>query len=917
MRKITRLALFILLFLISPSLRGEDGTFLIGRVLDESGKPLPDSRVTISLAETPFRSSVLADQDGFFKLSGIPAGDLQVVFEHDGFRPFKESRLVFEPGRQLYVKIRLEKKGSPAASASRPVWTDLSNLTGRTIIDDLQIRALPSACNFWSLLENQDLSATTNRIDVGGVWASLPALWSSRGSSSWTQSSYLVNGMDVTDPLTTGLPLFYPDIAGIRFAAHSNGQHPIPYLSPGGSYDLIPKEGSSGYHGTVSAFITTPGMTTTNITPRLEKENLSESHKLNSLRNFSVQMSGPVLPGKLFLFASMSQLNLSRDIAEFPLDDKGSVSSGLLNLTYRSARSSLQFFWTGQIVKHPTYGAERRVPFSSTLDQKSLFNIAQVIWKTHLRPDHALEIGASFGRGNIHSDFQDAITEPHGFEVFQKIPSGAAAMAGRSDRTSLVLSTKGTALLGSLRSVLHRVEYGFSLKHASASSKEEILDNIHLHFYGNTAFEIVRYDTPLQHEESALNIHVFGEDTITLPNLAALSIGLHLVSTRGWAPGGEGGKITWLQLSPRVSVLVPLFRDKSLAFRLSAARYYFELPLSYLTYGNPRALGGLAYSWTDANQDHQFQEDEKGDLWRREGPFYAQIDSALKRPFTDEYSAALTKTLPGGWTLALAGFYRETRNLIESLNTGVPLDAYDPVPLFDPGDDRIPGTEDDRSLTVFDQKRETLGQDFFFLTNPEGDKRISRYRGVDLTLVKKFSLDSVFFFSATASEAIGTTSPGNTELENDDGIIGTLYDNPNAFLHARGRLRFDRAYTARIGTSVPFLFGFRLAGLIKYYDGQPFARKIIVTGLNQGPFYVQAYDRGRTRYEFNMTVDARLEKIFSLGRAGARIFIEGYNIFNWANATAENEWTGPEFGLRYAVEVESPRVCRLGISYEF
>jgi hypothetical protein len=265
----------------------------------------------------------------------------------------------------------------------------------------------------------------------------------------------------------------------------------------------------------------------------------------------------------------------------------------------------------------------------------------------------------------------------------------------------------------------------------------------------------------------------------------------------------------------------------------------------------------------------------------------------------------------------LAGFYRETRHLVETLNIGVPLSAYDPVLIYDPGDDDLPGNHDDLYLTAYDQKKETLGQDLFLLTNPDADSRVNRYRGLDLTLVQKFSRGSVFFFSATATEAVGTSSPGNTEFENDDGVIGALYDNPNAFLFSKGRLRFDRAYTARLGWSVPVPYGFRLSGLVKYYDGQPFSRKIIITGFNQGPFYIQAFPRGVARYEFNMTVDLRIEKSIALGEARGRVFLDIYNVFNWALATEENEWTGQDFTLRYATEVQSPRVVRLGIRYEF
>jgi len=914
--------------MIGPLALAQSPGVLIGRVIDPGGRPVADCRISLISDDGPLHLEAQSTADGSFVLAGIPPGKYGLLIDRAGFTSLSPRNITFEPSSQLCVRISLAAESESPATSESLVWTDLSDASSRTVIDDFQVQSMPSANNIWSLIENQDFSATTNRIDVGGVWASLPALWSSRGGVSWTQSSYLINGLEATDPYVTGMPLYYPDLEALQFVVHSNGRHPISYLSPGGAFDLVPKQGTADFHGALSAFFTTPGMASGSIPIRLQDEGLQERTRLNSFENYSAQFSGPIFPEKLLVFASLSHLNLSRDVAEFGPDDRGTVSSALVNLTYRLGRSTLHFLWTGQAIHHPTAGAARGVPFSATLDRKNLYNVFQVIWRTRLRPDHHFEVGAAFNKGNIHSQFQDGISEPHGQEVFREIPSGAAASAGRDDRTTVVLQGKGQALWGRLSRLLHRVDYGFSLRSAVSSSATEILENIHLHYLGDEPFEIVQFNTPLRHKEKSFDIHLFVEDCITFRNLASLSFGLHLVSTRGWAPrldplpgtppppGREGGKINWLNVAPRLSFALPLLNDKSLTFRVSAGRYYFSLPLQYLSYGNPQALGALVYPWTDLNHDGRFQPGEGGELWRRERPFYADIDSQLERPYTDEFSVSVTKIFRGDLYLTLAGFYRETRHLVETLNIGVPLTAYSPVELYDPGDDTIPGTPDDLHLTVYNQNKESLGNDLFLLTNPDAGSRVSRYRGLDLTLVKKFG-PTVFFLAATATEAVGTSSPGNTEYENDDGVIGALYDNPNAFLFAKGRLRFDRAYTARLGVSFPLPFGFRLAGLAKYYDGQPFSRKIIVTGLNQGPFYVQSFPRGVARYEFNMTVDLRLEKTIALGRALGRVFLDAYNIFDWALATQENEWTGPEFPLRYATEVQSPRVIRLGMRYEF
>jgi hypothetical protein len=255
--------------------------------------------------------------------------------------------------------------------------------------------------------------------------------------------------------------------------------------------------------------------------------------------------------------------------------------------------------------------------------------------------------------------------------------------------------------------------------------------------------------------------------------------------------------------------------------------------------------------------------------------------------------------------------------LVKTLNIGVPITDYDPEYILDLGDDAQPHTADDQIFTIFNRKKETLGTDFFLLSNISDDNRFSYYYGLDITVMKRFSSKLGFFFSLTATLAEGTTNPGNTEFENDDGVVGTLYDNPNTLINAKGRIRFDRAYTSRLGITYTIPHGFKLGCIIKYYDGHPFSRQLIVEGFNQGPFYIQAHTRGAVRYEFNLNLDIRIEKAFNLGKGKFKIILDGFNMLNSHLATRESPWTGSMFGARNATEIMSPRVFRLGVAYDF
>ncbi|NOR15223.1 MAG: hypothetical protein GQ544_05930, partial [Candidatus Aminicenantes bacterium] len=537
-------------------------------------------------------------------------------------------------------------------------------------------------------------------------------------------------------------------------------------------------------------------------------------------------------------------------------------------------------------------------------------------WDAQPSPGHSLRAGLNYVHGQAQSVFQDEFPGPYGVDIFQRIPQGAAPWAGLEKRSSLTLQLQGEALFSGLWKTQHRLQYGVHIQNSSADTQTEIWENIHLHFYKDEALEVVRFNTPLEHREKAWNLSFHVQDALTFGNFLTFYAGLNLTASKASAPGNENA-INWVNLAPRLGIILPLSSSRSSALKLSYGRYYYALPLHFMTYGNSDAWGGMVHKWNDINQDSQFQESELGNLLRREGPFYSGIDPKVKRPATDEISISYNQVFGSNWYFYLGGFYRRTHDLIRTLNTGVPFSAYDPEHFLDWGDDHILYTHDDQIFTVYNQRQESFGQDYFLLTNLEPDARTSLYFGLDLNLIKKFGEKFTFLLSLTATQAEGETNPGNTEYENDDGVVGHLLDNPNTLINSRGRMRFDRAYTGRIGIDYLAPWDIRLGCVIKYYDGQPFSRQIIIEGMNQGPYYIQAHPRGKMRYEYNRTVDIRIEKMFQLKTTRLRVILDAFNLLNRALATEENPWSGPNFQARYALEVQSPRVFRLGLIFDF
>ncbi len=913
--------LFLLFSFLNSSIFANDFGTIWGFCQDSAEKPLSQVLIHFTLHQQDRQESLQSDETGAFHITGLPPGLYTIRFEKENLQSKVFENILLDPSQTLYIAVSLSAS-SDNQTAPRISTIDYTNNVFQTVLNESQIHSSPSAHNVWSLIENQDLSATTNRIDVGGLWGDRPALFGARGNSSWTQNVYMLNGMDVTDPYWSGMPLFYPDFFSFQYYQLSNAVHPPNALSPGGHFNLMTREESSSITGGLSTYFIPKSFRSTNINPIVEREGIFESHTFDYFTDGNFHISGPIVPGKLNFSTSASVYQIGRDLAEFDTTDNSSVIAGLFSLKYQMTNSYFRFLWNGQTISSPSYGAGRDIPLSSTNNRKDLYNILQLIWNGRLGKKHVLQAGLSFAFGDQQSDFQADGSTDYTADIFTRKPKGIAPFETDNTRQTMSFMLQGQSLLPGIFRSLHKLQYGFQLKYASASSLITIQNNRHLYTFNDQPLEIALFNTPVQHKEAAYHLNFYLQETITFSSLVSLYLGLNIAKSRGWIPDAPAAAepnsiIDWINLSPRFGFTIPLTDTKTSVIKFSAARYFHTLPLNYLTYGNPNALGREIYIWDDESSDNIFQPDETGILLRREGPFYSLIDPDLKRPFTDELSLAYVNSFGPGWTLTFSGFYRTTKNLVETINTGVPDSSYEEVEIEDIGDDRIPGTHDDLTFTVFNQIPETLGQDFYLLTNAGEKTRVSYYYGLDMSLLKRYGKRLTFFLSLTAIEARSMTNPGNSEWENDDGVVGALYDNPNTLINSKGNPRFDRGYTGRLGLTYTAPLGIMFSGIIKYYDGQPFSRKIIVTEMNQGPFYIQSHPRGKARYEYNRTIDIRIEKIFNIRNSRLRIILDGFNITNRFLATQENEWTSLEYPLRYATEIQSPRVFRLGLAYEF
>jgi hypothetical protein len=266
-------------------------------------------------------------------------------------------------------------------------------------------------------------------------------------------------------------------------------------------------------------------------------------------------------------------------------------------------------------------------------------------------------------------------------------------------------------------------------------------------------------------------------------------------------------------------------------------------------------------------------------------------------------------------------FRRDDKNRIAAIDTGVPAQAFTPVSILDPGPDGIPGTFDDQRLTVYAQNPATLGQDQYLLTNPAGLRML--HAGVQAEAGTQWR-GLALHASLVAEKSYGPTNTGDSLYENDPGVIGALFLDPNTTLGAAGRSFVDRAYVGKLQASYqlpPAWGGIEVASVADYLDGLAFARQLLVTGLPQGPFLVATTVRGSpnggNRAEHVTNWNLRLSRRFALPLGGLTVWADVLNATNAAHRLQESDLSGPSFNQRLPVAIQPPRFVRVELRYAF
>jgi hypothetical protein len=926
----TRLA-FLLLAAVSPlCLHAQLTTGVVDGVLRDPNRHAKARAQIVITGSLQFRAVTQTGVDGAFTVV-LPYGEYRFGVG------VSEVSFVVGPLETTHVDLLIDASGILHEQVrSRPpsVWSAAA-----------RDRSFPEATTLQGLLLNREPASVTEPLDFTGLNDNRVGLESQRGYS-WTDTQYKLFGMDATDSYQPGRPVIVPDVEAVDVVARSDFAQTAS-SSYGMEVGIFLVQPGASWHGALATADTGGFLSSSNLPPPGDRGVVQQADRFRWFTRDSIQAGGPITKwADLFVMGAAQWSQQTVPLASSGNNQRSRFLWGDVRSRIRAgARDQFDALYSGSRINMNNWaipddldalvGRRMAPPFDlpggfEGQTSVSHFDFLQAGW-THRFSESSslgiLQVRYGYSTAHIDADPPPGALGESTVDLVTGVVTGGPPMFTRSVRTRQGIEGAWQPVALTAARSRHQIVVGAGWKTSSPRNRITIPNNVNLITINGAPAEVVEFRTPDDSRSIIRSFESYAADHVRLAAGLSLDLGILADFSRGSIPAQGNGQfvnpqpsvaqadlIAWNSVSPRAGFAWQVPRLERLVLRGTYSRLYSPLAGRYLDFGNPNSLNGNVYQWIDRNSDDMFEPDEQGALLTRFGGAYSSISPSLRRPYADEFNVGAEVTLAPRTFAGIHLFRRDDKQRIAAIDTGFPASAYTPVTIIDPGPDGILGTFDDRTLVVYDQNPATLGRDHYLLTNPpdlrtESTGFVAQVGSQWRTLLVHLSF--------AAEKTYGPTNPGNAVFENDPGVVGALYMDPNTTPYAPDRSFTDRAYVGKMQASyrTPTAWGgIEVGSTVTYMDGLLFRRQLLISGLNQGPFLLPV---GDNRAQYAADWNLRILRAFPLPHGRIEAAADIFNVINAGRKIQENDISGLAFNLRLPTAIQEPRQVRLLLNYEF
>jgi hypothetical protein len=739
------------------------------------------------------------------------------------------------------------------------------------------LRDLPTAGNPFAVPETIQLETIGDLFSAGGLnVATAPKIGGLL--NSWTQTQYRIGDVSVTDPRAGGTPLLLPFLPLWERITTATGAMGIEDNASGVSVTLEPPRPGTTWSRAIEGSASGSPLVSlgAGLAPPVDR--------VSQWQDVTVIVGGPVTR-RLGMVAAGSWRNLSHVAAPSPSTTTDRAASGFAHLVF--AATSRDEIRTLAWVQEATTAArtDTGLHVQATWERRDPAKLSWRLFGGYTGRDRTATSPSTLVVDSLDTDPVSDLVDTGG-GVTRRWVAGArvAAQANR--------------LLPSV---------GVDLDSAEVRVAPTAIQQIRELVNGAPARVWAYQAGGATDVRQLTTFAAYANEHVTSGRLA-LDAGLRLDLVSGTANGAARG-INWATWLPRGQLRFQIFKVTDVSAVASYRRTAYQAPLNVLSIGDPAAPVADVSAWNVS---------AIGPLIARVGPGtggdadFAQIDPRLERPITDELVLALRARPRPGIELELARVTKREQRLLAYVDTGVLASEYTafglPDPSFEPG-----SPVGAPQVTALSRPAGSYGRDRYLLTNQTGGPA----RSWALEAIVRASTGKLTLLVGVAlTEATGPAAAvGFLPTQNDQDVVGSMLVDPNALAQARGQLFQDRSHVGKIVGVYRLPWRMRVGAILRYADGQPFTRLVIAPVLTQGPTAIRSYANGGSAFTFVGTIDVRVQKAFTAGRAEVAAVVDVYNLPNLGNEVIEHVVTGPMF--RTPTARQPPRTAVAGLRVAF
>jgi hypothetical protein len=795
-----------------------------------------------------------------------------------------------------------------------------------------------------------------DRVNVGGAESGQQSNYNAKGAQA-TDNTWSIDGVPVTDMGATGASAFYYDFDSFQEMAITTGGADAQNATGGVQLNMVLRKGSNTPHFNTRFYFENQTLQAVNILPSLAAalgDPSGKGNRTDKYEDYGFDLGGPIFRDRLFIWGTMARTNINLLAVTGDLD-KTSFKHRALKVdgtATKSIRGNFTYYDNNKTKSGRSVGALR--PPETAWDQTGP--------TTYYKGEGNFAVGSRFFASakvaHVSGDF--VLAPVGGLEQDYYIDDGGVAHNSfyqfQTVRPQDYVGGDVNYFAGK-----HEIKLGAAWRSTPVTS-EQIWPASHLvatwDEYPNMLVQVAR---DYKSATDAKYLNGFVTDTISFDRFTIIA-GLRFdrqESTLGQAsvPAVPGIPLlpalsapavknvyTWNSITPRVGLTYALDGDRKGIVRASYAMFASQLPGSEAAFVSPIQYSYAYYNAVDLNEDGVAQLTEI--LFNQGLQGYSgfdptnpgrlstvnSVDPNIKPPITHEFIVGIDREIVPNFGFSGAFTYRRMKDLLWDPLTGVRSSDYTQT-----------GT-----LSGSLPELGTFNVPFYALraaavppgggqteTNRQGYHQ--RYWGLELAAYKRLSHrwmgrfgfstnDWREYFDDPSLSILDPTRAASPDLPArpfagpniDGGLVVRRSDgsgksniflvSPKYQIVANGMyegpwgVNLGANLVARQGYTQPFFMS-------QVTTGDPLGRKDVLLVNNIDDFRLPAVT----------SLDARIEKKFTFGRAAIALDFDVFNLLN-AGTTLEKQYDarliGPT-GFGNVLEIMNPRIARLGARFVF